>query len=570
MKRNLIITCLFFTTTLFAQKKAPDNWQTLDSKTDNVYGVGAEDAYKTLGAKSSKTVIVAVIDGGVDVNHEDLKSVIWTNPGEIPDNGIDDDKNGYVDDVHGWSFLGGKNGDIGVESTELARLVYKGNIKYASADSSKMTEAEAKEYKEYKKMKKAFQDEQKILENRIQRMNMLISYIDNVKEQNNGALTKDAFEKYIPENEAEKSVAKRLKKVISSKEFKPEEFEDIINKQKEKFEENFRINLANTDSIRQYIVGDDISNPNERFYGNNHIQGPDASHGTHVSGIIAAMRDNNLGIKGIANNVKIMVIRAVPDGDERDKDVANAIRYAVDNGASVINMSFGKYYSPDKNVIDDAVKYAESRDVLLVHAAGNESKDNDVELSFPNREYLSGGVATNWIQVGASGYKNGKNIIGSFSNYGQKKVDLFAPGVDVYSCIPDNKYENMSGTSMASPSTAGVAALIREYFPGLKAPEVRAVLMKTVTTTSNKVDVPGLYKKKAFGKNKTKPVQKKVSEICIAGGFVNANNAVKELMKLNNENRNPFSHKKDNSSNVIIINTINQPSNTDYWAGIKN
>jgi subtilisin family serine protease len=286
----------------------------------------------------------------------------------------------------------------------------------------------------------------------------------------------------------------------------------------------------NADSLRSYVVGDNVDDPNERYYGNNHVWGPEGLHGTHVSGIIAAMRDNNLGIKGIANNVKIMIIRAVPNGDERDKDVANAIRYAVDNGASVINMSFGKYYSPDKKLVDDAVKYAESKDVLMIHAAGNESKDNDVELSFPNREYADGGTATNWIQVGASWYKKGSDIIGSFSNYGQHKVDLFAPGVDIYSTIPDNKYISESGTSMASPSTAGVAAIIRSYFPELKAAEVRELLMKTVVPYKGKVKVPGLTVKKG---KKEKPVKKKVSEICISGGFVNANNAVKEKMGLN-------------------------------------
>jgi subtilisin family serine protease len=250
------------------------------------------------------------------------------------------------------------------------------------------------------------------------------------------------------------------------------------------------------------------------------VEGPDALHGTHVSGIIAAMRDNNLGIIGIANDVKIMPVRAVPNGDERDKDVANAIRYAVDNGATVINMSFGKYYSPDKKLVDEAVKYAQSKDVLLIHAAGNESKDNDIELSFPNRELLSGEIANNWIQVGASSYKKGKTILGDFSNYGKNKVDLFAPGVDIYSTVCDSKYIAESGTSMASPSTAGVAAIIREYYPELKANEVREVLMKTVVPYKKKVKVPG-----------TKKSKKKLKELCISGGFVNTNNAVLELNK---------------------------------------
>jgi cell wall-associated protease len=252
------------------------------------------------------------------------------------------------------------------------------------------------------------------------------------------------------------------------------------------------------------------------------VKGPDALHGSHVAGIIAAMRDNNIGIKGIANNVKIMIVRAVPNGDERDKDIANAIRYAVDNGASVINMSFGKYYSPDKQLVDDAVKYAESKDVLLIHAAGNEAKNCDLEISFPSRALLSGDVAKNWIQVGANAYKKEKTMLASFSNYGKKTVDLFAPGVDIYSTAPDNKYISESGTSMASPSAAGVAAIIRSYFPELKAEEVKAVLMKTVTPLKKSLLVPGTRKEK-----------KKLNQLCISGGFINANNAVQELIGQN-------------------------------------
>ena len=407
MKKYILFACIFFATTTLAQKKIPNNWQTLDPKMDNVYGVGAEAAYKTLETKPSKTVIVAVIDSGVDPSHEDLKNVIWTNPGEIPDNGIDDDKNGYIDDVHGWNFIGGKNGDIADEASELARLVQKGNKKYATADELKMKETEAKEYTEYIKMRKVFLDEQQQQEKQLISIEMVSAFIDRVKKGNDGVLNKRALKKCAPENELEQRVAKALKRAFTFG-LNPAELEDQIKEAKEQIAGTVNNNKMNADSIRQYIVGDDINNPNERFYGNNHIQGPDALHGTHVAGIIAAIRDNNLGIKGIANNVKIMVIRAVPNDDERDKDIANAIYYAVNNGAMVVNMSFGKYYSPDKQVIDDAVKYAESKNVLLVHAAGNESKDNDVELSFPNREFLSGGVASNWIQVGASAYKNGK------------------------------------------------------------------------------------------------------------------------------------------------------------------
>ena len=535
MKNLLILISILFATSVFAQKKTPANWPTMDPNKDKVYGVGSEEAYKKLATTTSKkmikTTIVAVIDSGVDPDHEDLKEVIWINEDEIPNNGIDDDKNGYVDDVNGWSFLGGKNGDINYEATELARIVQKGKKKYQNlTDESKLAGAELKEYQEYKKLNEKFTEDLKNQEKQLESIKAVDAYLQKVKKQNNGVLNKEAFKNYTPEGEMETQLNKAIIPAISLGLVKPEEIEAQVKDGIDHFEPMIKYSKLDSDSIRTYIVGDDVNNASEKYYGNNHVQGPDARHGTHVAGIIAASRGNNLGIEGIANNVKIMILRAVPNGDERDKDVANAIYYAVDNGATVINMSFGKYYSPDKKLVDAAVKYAQSKDVLLIHAAGNESKDNDVELSFPSREFLEGGIASNWIQVGASGYKKGKTIIGSFSNYGKTKVDLFAPGVDVYATVPGSKYESLSGTSMASPSTAGVAAILRSYFPELKAEEVKDVMMKTVVPYKGKVNVPGLKEPRGLRK-KMKPVKRKVSELCSSGGFVNVNNAVTELMK---------------------------------------
>ncbi len=523
MTKQLIIAGLFIAGSLSAQKKIPDNWQLLNPSSDKVYGTGAEKAYGKLKDKKAKTVIVAVIDSGTDIEHEDLKDVIWTNPGEIPDNGIDDDKNGYIDDVHGWSFLGGKNGDINFEASELARMYQRMNKKFENADTAKLIGPEVTEFAEYKKIKIAFLADQTMNEHQLQPMEMISGFLEKVKNQNNGSFSKAAFNNYTPDTDLDIRLKKALKLIFAIG-VKPEEFDGQIKEGKEHFENLIKYNSMNADSIRQYIVGDDVNNVNERYYGCNRVEGPDALHGTHVSGIIAAIRNNNIGINGIANNVKIMPIRAVPNGDERDKDIANAIRYAADNGASIINMSFGKYYSPNKKLVDDAVQYALSKDVLFVHAAGNDSKNSDDELSFPNRELSNGTIVPNWIEVGASSYKKGKNLIGSFSNYGKLKVDLFAPGVDIYSTIPDNKYISESGTSMASPTTAGVAALIRSYFPELKAEEVKAVLMKSVVHYKRRVIKPGT-------KHKVK-----VKELCISGGFINADNAVMELMGMNKKN----------------------------------
>ncbi len=522
MIKKFLFASLLISTSIFAQKKTPDNWQLLDPISDGVYGAGVEKAYQNLKDKKPKIVIVAVIDSGTDIEHEDLKDVIWTNAGEIPDNGIDDDKNGYIDDVHGWSFIGGKNGDINFEASELARMYQRMTKKFKNSDTTKLIGDEVNEFAEYKKIKNTFLTEQAQQEKQLESIDLVSDFLNNVKKQNNGSLSKAAIKNYTAQSNMEKRLKKGIKLAFAFG-VKPEELESQIKEGKDHFENSVKYNKMNADSIRQYIVGDNVNNVYERYYGCNRVEGPEALHGTHVSGIIAAIRNNNIGINGISNSVKIMPVRAVPNGDERDKDIANAIRYAVDNGATIINMSFGKYYSPDKKIVDEAIKYAASKDVLLIHAAGNDSKNSDTAFSFPNRALASGITASNWIEVGASGYKKGKDLVGSFSNYGKSKVDIFAPGVDIYSTIPDNKYISESGTSMASPTTAGVAALIRSYFPELKAEEVKAILMKTVVPYKRKVRKPG-----------TRGTKVRVTELCISGGFINANNAVKELMGLNN------------------------------------
>jgi cell wall-associated protease len=520
MKLRIIVVGVVLTISsiAIAQKHAPKNWQLLNPTTDKVYGMGVEEAYQLLKGKTPKTIIVAVIDSGVETDHEDLKDVIWTNPGEIPNNKIDDDKNGYVDDVHGWSFLGGKTEDINYEAYEIARMYRVKSKKFKNIDTTKLSPAQAKEYVAYKKLKADYMKEKAQYEGQLASISMLDNFVKNVRIQSQGVFSKQAVKKYKPGNKTEKKIKKRFKLLLAMG-LNEKELENELSETRKTYENMVRLNTENADSIRQAIVGDNPYDTINRFYGCNRVKGPDASHGTHVSGIIGAVRGNNIGIDGIANNVTIMSVRAVPNGDERDKDIANAIRYAVDNGAKVINMSFGKYYSPNKSMIDEAVKYAASKDVLLVHAAGNESKNSDTSLSFPNREFANGTIARNWIQVGACAYKPGKNLIAEFSNYGVKQVDLFAPGVDIYSTVPDGKYQTMSGTSMASPAVAGVAALIRGYFPELTAVEVKDVLMRTTVHYNKTVKVPG--------NNKTK---KKVDELCISGGFINVNAAVTELL----------------------------------------
>jgi subtilisin family serine protease len=267
------------------------------------------------------------------------------------------------------------------------------------------------------------------------------------------------------------------------------------------------------------VIGDNPNDLYEKGYGNNDVEGPDPKHGTHVAGIIGANRKNDIGVKGIADNVQIMSVRAVPNGDERDKDVANAIIYAADNGAKIINMSFGKAFSPGKEAVDKAVKYAESKGVLLIHAAGNDHDDLDVDANFPNRTFDKGGQAKNWLEIGASSWGADENFVGSFSNYGKKSVDLFAPGVQIYSTTPGNTYEDLQGTSMACPATSGVAAVLLSYFPDLSATQVKDILRQSTRKFDGlKVTRPGTKTEVPF------------DQLSMTGGMVNAYEAVKLAM----------------------------------------
>jgi cell wall-associated protease len=515
-----VILFLVSTGSIFAQS-APENWFNLDKKSDKIWGVSTEKAYELLKDKTSVTVVVGILDSGVDEDHEDLKNVMWVNKNEIADNNVDDDNNGYVDDIYGWNFIGGKNGNVEQDSYELTRVYKKLSAKFETMTEATMTDSEKKEYGEFLKLKVDFLQKSIQAKAMFQTLSKSKKRFDDIeaaigKGEN---ITLDDLKNYKASSSVEATVIEKLTTYLAAGEkyatLKADFMEAYNHYDKEA---NFGYNI---DFDPRSIVGDNYDDPNDNHYGNNDVTGPDASHGTHVAGIVAAQRDNALGVKGVANNVKIMSVRCVPDGDERDKDVANAIRYAVDNGAKVVNMSFGKGFSWDKTMVDAAVKYAESKDVLLVHGAGNDAKNIDSNINYPNPYYaIDNRRAENWLEVGASSWNTGKQRLGNFSNYGKKKVDIFAPGVAIYSTIPNSKYASFNGTSMASPCAAGVAALIRSYFPDLTAAQVRTILIKSVTKMKGKTYLPGT--KKAV----------KLKSICVSGGVINAAKAIKLADKL--------------------------------------
>ncbi len=500
-------------------KHASNDWYHLDYKNDNIVGVSANRAYEELlKGKQSTPIIVAIIDSGVDVDHEDLKDNIWVNTKEIADNGRDDDKNGYVDDIHGWNFIGGADGKmIDHDNLELTRQYVKYKKLYGGKKKSDFKGKKALEFEKYKKLEETFDKENQ----KAQQMTVMIAGILMKYSESDSilraALKKDEYtdeelQKYSSDD-MQVETAKSIILGLHNQGINGEELEDALKH----YTNQLNYNL-NTEFDPRNIVGDKYDNKKERKYGNNKVKGVDASHGTHVAGIVGASRNNGIGMNGIADNVKLMVVRVVPDGDERDKDVANGIYYAVKNGAKIINMSFGKDYSPYKKYVDKAVRYAERKGVLLVHAAGNDGRDTDKELNYPHPKYSKKDRwAKNWLEVGASSWAKDENLPAEFSNYGKRTVSVFAPGVEIYSTIPGNKYKKMQGTSMASPVVAGVAALVWSYYPKLTAEELKMILMTSATKYADvNVKIPG--------KKGEKTGFAKLSQ---SAGVVNAYNALK-------------------------------------------
>lgn len=536
---SILVGCLLISFTVILPAKAQKtsvyshDWQLLDPAQDSIYGVSAIRAYhELLQNKKPHKIIVAVIDSGVDTAHADLQGHIWTNADEIPGNQKDDDHNGYIDDVHGWNFLGGKDTSVVKASSELNREYFRLQKRFGgitSADNLKKEDKDAYQY--WLKIKKVKQKDslktaqnfatvskgiqrfevmEKILEAHLGTDTIRLKDLENLDITNDTLLAAKTIATRVLENGGPDQT---LEGFIS-------EGKDYLENLKSKLDEED----ADPNAARKAIVGDDPDNIKDTDYGNNDVAGSFAMHATHVSGIISAVRNNGIGMNGIANDVMIMPVRTVPDGDERDKDVALAIRYAVDNGARIINMSFGKGYSPHKKWVDEALQYAAKKDVLVIHAAGNDGSDNDSIPSYPSPVFIQKRFlskkhkrAESYITVGASNPTNEDgHLPASFSNYGKENVDLFSPGVNIYSTIPGNKYAALSGTSMATPVVVGVAALVMEYYPDLTAKQVKWVLMNSVTQLDSlEVIKPGTNEKVPFG------------SLSKTGGIVNAYNALK-------------------------------------------
>lgn len=523
MKRQTIKISLFLTLNSFGLGLfAQENKEIINWYNGKGPGMETEVAYKMLKGKTSQTVVVAVIDSGIDIDHEDLKGKIWVNSDEIPKNGIDDDNNGYIDDVHGWNFLGNAKGEnLNEANLEKTRILRQLSKKFDGVDSTAVPSNQMDEYMLYKKVKNEVESERQMYAGYLGQIEMISGMIDQVPTIVGPAIGKNDYtmkdlQKWKPKDE-QMIQLKEFAMAIKTGELSKE----VMEEQRQQIETMVNYNL-NVDYNDRALIGDNPSDFTDKNYGNSDVEGPDALHGTHVGGIIGAVRGNNLGGDGVAENVKLMSLRAVPNGDEQDKDIALAIRYAVDNGASVINMSFGKGYSPHQKEVYEAFKYADEKGVLLVHAAGNDNADVDKEPNYPTAKYsFQKQPLDHFLTIGASTRFAKGELAASFSNYGQTMVDVFAPGFEIYNTVPQSAYKKLQGTSMAAPMVAGVAAMLKSYFPSLSMKEIKQIMLETSTQYKGTQQVlPGTEQKVDF------------ATLSVTGGVVNVKNAVKKCLEL--------------------------------------
>ncbi|RST26048.1 S8 family serine peptidase [Chryseobacterium lacus] len=516
MKKLFIATYFLLGIGVFAQEASVQDplkdkdlmtWYHKDFASSKVYGVNTDNAYKYLESKGlkPKSVVVAVLDSGVEVDHPGLKNNMWKNPNEVPNNGKDDDGNGYIDDVYGWNFMGSAKGDIDVDNMEVTRMVKKYKSVFEGENSAENKANQAKmpeEFAMYMQSKEIFNKKSIEARQQYQSIQMVNQFIPvMVKLLNGKPFTQETLSAIKPATQQEAIALNVMGNMVNDPEAvgkSPEDFQKYMEEEMKTYLDYYGQQATQQYNLdfdpRAELVGDNYDDYTEKHYGNNNYEGPDAGHGTHVAGIIAGLPQGEEVQYGVAHKVaKIMAVRTVPNGDERDKDVANSIRYAVDNGAKILNMSFGKPVSPGKKVVWDAFRYAEKKGVLLVKAAGNDNEDIQNSVHYPtnfkdpadDKPFLK-----NMIVVGAS-TKDAETLRAGFSNFNSKMVDVFAPGQQIYSTVPDAKYKYEQGTSMASPVVAGAAAVLLAYMPELKPEQIIEALVKTSNKSTVDAALPG-------------------------------------------------------------------------------
>ena len=517
----LTLSAAISISTVFGQETALEGWHMKDPS-EGTYGVGAEKAYELLRDRKPTKVVVAILDSGVDADHEDLQDNIWVNPNEIAGNGIDDDKNGYVDDINGWNFLGNAEGqNLDAANLEITRIYRKLAPRFQEIESKKdVAKADRADYERFKNAEAEILEELNASSQEFMQIDGFLTVYNAADSSAKAELGDNYSSEDVLGWKPEAEDVKLYQSILAGLTQDPKFSKASLTKYHAYLEEKLEFHY-NPRFVDRSFIGDNPDDFSNRFYGNNDVSAPHDDHGTHVAGIVGAVSGNGVGMDGIAQNVELMILRTVPNGDEFDKDIANAIRYAADNGADIINMSFGKGYSPHFEEVHKAIKHAEEKGVLMVHAAGNDAQNLDKAKNFPNPNYaFQKQPCSTWLTVGASASTGDEQLVGVFSNYGRKSVDLFSPGVQIYSTKPDNTYEFEDGTSMAAPVVSGVAALIKSYFPEITAVQLKELLLES----SNKYPKLSVLMPDAEYKQSKSSKFKKLSS---NGGVVNALNAAK-------------------------------------------
>jgi subtilisin family serine protease len=538
------LTLCLYTCSLFVWGQDTKFWHWKDLEKDGVHGVSLFKAQQLLIDLKLKPapIVIAILDGGIDTNHLQIKPLLWNNTKEIPGNHLDDDKNGYVDDLHGWNFLGNAAGqNINKASDEKSRVYhrYKSEFKQDNLDS---TIWDLKKKQTYKIWQQAaaeiiFTDEDadnlafiKMARNAVVKMGVIL-----IREIEDSNFTAEKLETYQPVGkltaDTKISYLRTLQALGIDKSNGHQSILDELNEYISGKEQS-AISMDNApEDLRKNIIQDQYENFKDQYYGNNNITGPNAKHGTHVAGLAAGIVDTIVSNAAFINPIRIMGVRVVPDGDEYDKDVALGIRYAVNNGAKIINMSFGKSFSPEQPWVDSAIRYAASKDVLIIHSAGNESYDLNVKSVYPNPySTVFKDKANNLITVGASSDPIiAESILTDFSNYGNQIVDVLSPGNKIYSSLPNQNYGYLNGTSMSAPILSHIAALIRSYFPKLSAIEVKTILLQSCWKPEDENTLFPIPQKDQV---------KKLNEMSAEGGIINAALCIQNAMKFqSNKNK---------------------------------